>query len=161
MHGDDFVFTGFQEVLDFALGVMEKEYDIKNRGTLVPSEGDVKKIDILGRVLKYTPSGITWQADPRHRKMILEHFGFNEQTKSVTKNGVKDESVEEGEEDPTSEVLQKEEEQGFRALAARANYVAIDVPNIQYPTKEICRDMSKPSVSVCEKLKHGGVHVGF
>ena len=66
---------------------------------------------------------------------------------------VKDESVVEGEEAPKSEVLQKEEEQGFRALAARANYVAIDVPNTQYPTKEVCRDMSKPSVSAYEKLK--------
>jgi len=153
VHGDDFVFTGFQEDLDFALGIMEKEYEIKNRGTLGPSEGDVKEIDILGRVLKYTSSGITWQADPRHRKMILEHFGFNGQTKSVTKNGAKDERVEEGEEDLKSEVLQKEEEQAFRALAARANYVAIDVPNIQYPTKEVCRDMSKPSISGYEKLK--------
>ena len=62
--------------------------------------------------------------------MIFEHFGFNGQTKSVTKNDAKDERVEEGEEDLKSEVLQKEEEQTFRALAARANYVAIDVPNI-------------------------------
>ena len=67
--------------------------------------------------------------------MILEHFGFNGQTKSVMKDGAKDERVEEGEEDLKSEVLQKEEEQAFRALAARANYVALDVPNIQYPRR--------------------------
>jgi len=132
---------------------MEKEYDIKNRGTLGPSEGDVKEIDILGRVLKYTEAGITWRADPRHRTIILEHFGFNKQTTSLTKNGLKDEVGEEGEVEPKGEVLQKEEEQGFRALAARANYVAVDVPNIQFPTKEVCRDMSKPSVSAYEKLK--------
>ena len=102
------------------VGVMEKEYDIKNRGTLGPSKGDVKEIDILGRALKYTSAGMTWHADPRHRKMILERFGFNGQTKSVTKNGAKDERVEEGEEDLKSDVLQKEEEQAFRALAARA-----------------------------------------
>ena len=47
VHGDDFVFTGFQEDLDFALGIMENEYEIKNRGTLGPSEGDVKEIGIL------------------------------------------------------------------------------------------------------------------
>jgi len=94
--------------------------------------------------------------------MILEHFGFNAQTKSLTKNGLKDESVEEGEAEPKSEVLQKEEEQGFRALAARANYVAVDVPNIQYPTKEVCRDMAKPSVSGYEKMKKiGEIHGWF
>ena len=80
VHGDDFVFTGFQEDLDFAFGIMKKEYDIKNRGTLGPGEGDVKEIDMLGRVLKYTEAGITWQADPRHRKLILEHLGFDKQT---------------------------------------------------------------------------------
>ena len=85
--------------------------------------------------------------------MILEHFGFNQQTKSLTKDGLTDEVGEEGEVEPKGEVLQKEEEQGFRALAARANYVAVDVPNIQFPTKKVCRDMSKPSVSAYEKLK--------
>ena len=78
VHGDDFVFTGFQEDLDFALGVMKKDYDIKSRGFPGPSKGDVKEIDILGRALKYTEAGITWQADPRHRKMILEHFWFQQ-----------------------------------------------------------------------------------
>ena len=37
-------------------------------------------------------------------------------------------------------------------MAARANDVAIDVPNTQYPTKEVCRDMSKPSVSASGEL---------
>ena len=161
VHGDDFVFTGVQEDLDFALGLMKKEYEIKNRGTLGPSERDVKEIDILGRVLKHTSSGITWQADPRHRKMILEYFGFNGQTKSVTKNCAKDERVEEGEEDLKSEVLQKEEEQAFRALAARANYVAIDVPNIQYPTK---RSLYGYVEAICFKVREieesGEVHRG-
>ena len=53
----------------------------------------------------------------------------------MTENGVKDEVGEEGEVEPKGEVLQKEEEQGFRALAARANYVAVGVPNIQFPAK--------------------------
>ena len=32
----------------------------------------------------------------------------------------------------------------YRALAARANYLAPDRPGIQFVTKELCRDMSEP-----------------
>ena len=49
--------------------------------------------------------------------------------------------------------MQKEEESGFRAIAASANYMAVDVPNVQFPTKEVCRDMSKPSVAAYERVK--------
>ena len=51
------------------------------------------------------------------------------------------------EDGPEAEELQKAEEKGFRALAAKANYMAVDVPNIQFPTKEVCRDRAKPSVA--------------
>ena len=151
VHGDDFMFTGYQEDLNFALELMKKEYDVKNRGTLGPGPDDVQKIDMLGRILQYHSWGLSWQADPRHRKMILEHFGFNDETKALSKNGYKDEVEAEGELE--NEYLQKAEDFGFRALAARANYMAADVPNIQYPTKEVCRDMSKPSVEAYERIK--------
>ena len=34
--------------------------------------------------------GMLAEGGPRHRRMIIEHFGFNESTKSVTATGVKD-----------------------------------------------------------------------
>ena len=33
----------------------------------------------------------------------------------------------------------------FRGLAARANYLSLDRPDIQFATKEICREMAKPT----------------
>ena len=41
----------------------------------------------------------------------------------------------------------------YRALAARANYLAADRPDIQYAAKEICRGMSRPTVGDRRKLK--------
>jgi hypothetical protein len=41
----------------------------------------------------------------------------------------------------------------FRALAARFNYLAQDSPDIQYSSKEICRDMPQPTVRSWKKLK--------
>ncbi len=47
----------------------------------------------------------------------------------------------------------------YRAIAARANYLALDRPDIQYPTKEVCREMSDPSVGGKRKLKRLGRHL--
>ena len=57
MHGDDFTFTGYDEDLDFVTEVWAKQYELKLRGKLGPDEKDIKKIDILGRILEYTHHG--------------------------------------------------------------------------------------------------------
>jgi len=41
----------------------------------------------------------------------------------------------------------------FRGLAARANYLSLDRVDIQYATKEICRDMAAPKASSMSKMK--------
>ena len=33
----------------------------------------------------------------------------------------------------------------FRGVAARCNYLSFDRPDIQYATKEVCREMAKPT----------------
>ena len=56
------------------------------------------------------------------------------------------------EEEEQSEELQGKEATRFRAVAARANYLQADRPDIQYAVKEICRRMAKPVVSDWQKL---------
>ena len=41
----------------------------------------------------------------------------------------------------------------FRGLAVRANYLSLDRVDIQYATKEICRDMASPKASSMSKMK--------
>ena len=41
----------------------------------------------------------------------------------------------------------------FRAIAARANFLALDRVDVQYGVKEVCRDMSAPTASSWMKLK--------
>jgi len=41
----------------------------------------------------------------------------------------------------------------FRGLAARANYLSLDRPDIQFATKEICREMAKPTEKGMLKMK--------
>ncbi len=78
VHGDDFVFTGLDEDLDFILKELETHYEIKNRGRLGTGPKDAHEIDVLGRRVRLHEWGISWGADPRPREKVLEHFGLSE-----------------------------------------------------------------------------------
>ena len=60
VHGDDFVWEGRDRDLDWILEVMQGEYELKNRGRLGFGPHDVRKIDMLGRVIELTDEGVTW-----------------------------------------------------------------------------------------------------
>lgn len=82
VHGGDFVFTGLDGDLNFALAVLQKHYEIKNRGRLGSGPKDVQEIDILGRMVRLQDWGLSWEADGRHRRMIMEHFGLDDESKA-------------------------------------------------------------------------------
>ena len=55
--------------------------------------------------------------------------------------------------DSKGEVLNSTEATQFRALAARANYLAMDRPECAYATKELCRFFATPTKTGVEQLK--------
>jgi hypothetical protein len=105
-------------------------------------------VSLLGRILKWRSWGVECQADPKHRRLIIEALGFNEKTKALTTNGERNEDEEDGDEE-----VGKEEATSFRAVAARMNFMAIDCPDLMFPVKELCREMSSPKVSSWKRLK--------
>ena len=52
------------------------------------------------------------------------------------------------------DVLTETQATAYRALAARANYLALDRTDIAYATKELCRDFAKPTSASLQALKH-------
>lgn len=44
----------------------------------------------------------------------------------------------------------------YRAMAARANYLAADRTDLMYAVKAICRSMAKPTMGALKKLKRLG-----
>ena len=62
-----------------------------------------------------------------------------------------------GDEAQGSEELQGEEATRFRAVAARANYLAQDRLDIAYAAKEVCRHMVKPTKDSWTALKRLGI----
>ncbi len=76
VHGDDFTFCGREMDLLWIKKLLPTWLEIKVRGMLGHDEKDDKEIIILGRTLRWTQDGLEYEADPKHRKMILEHFGI-------------------------------------------------------------------------------------
>ena len=51
------------------------------------------------------------------------------------------------------QAVDPKEETHFRALPARANYLALDRMDLQYATKEVCRGMAAPTRGTCEEIE--------
>ena len=60
----------------------------------------------------------------------------------------------EGDIETEGDMLGPEEATEFRGLAATANYLGADRPDIQHATKELCRLMSRPTAKAMAKMKH-------
>jgi hypothetical protein len=149
VHGDDFTLLGYEEDLKALAELMKTWYELVVRGMLGPDERDDKEIEILNRTIRWEPEGIRITADPKHAKNILEKCGLEANSKSLTCPGTKDDQAEEGDE----EDLQGGEATEYRAVAATANYLAQDKPDIQYSAKELCMRMAKPKKADWRRAK--------
>ena len=69
---------------------MKEWFEVKVRAVLGPDEGDDKEVSIWGRMVRWTEEGLEYEADPRHRKLVLEHFGFEEGGKGLATTGDKE-----------------------------------------------------------------------
>ena len=78
--------------------------------------------------MRWTADGIEYEADPKQRKLIMEHFGFDEESNGLVFNGEKDWKKEEEWEEA---LLEKDEATVFRGVAARANCLSLDCPDLQ------------------------------
>ena len=104
-------------------------------------KGDDKVVTILGRKLVWHEGGIRYEADEKHREILLDYFGFKRDSRGLGVNGDKEDKEEEGED----EEVGREEATIFRGLAARLNFLSLDCPDLQFPVKDCSREMSHPT----------------
>ena len=107
---------------------------------------------MLNRIVRATEGGWEYEADQRHVDIILSDLG------SAGANPVSTPSEDEKawEKEENEKEMTGDRATRYRAIAARANYLATDRPDIMYPTKEICRHMAKPTKGAWKKLKRLG-----
>jgi hypothetical protein len=141
VHGDDFVLTGRAEALDEVKAGMHKRFLLKELGRLGGDQGELRELRVLNRVIRWTPAGLKYEADPRHAEIVVRGVAGAERALSAPGTSSKDF------ESPDEEDLPEATARLFRSFAARANYLAMDRPDISQATKELCRRMSAPKAA--------------
>lgn len=150
VHGDDFTTLGHEEDLNWLNNQFREKFEIKHRGRIGPDSRDLKEIRVLNRLISWTDGGIQYEADPRHAEIVIQALGLKETSKSVsTPCDRLNEQV------PTTE-LDSDKSSEYRAIVARINYLSLDRSDISYGSKELCRDMCKPTLQSSARLKRMG-----
>ena len=142
VHGDDFVLTGRAAALDEVKAGMHERFLLKELGRLGGGEGELRELRVLNRLIRWTKDGLKYEADPRHAEIVVRGVAGAERALSAPGTGSKDYEAPDEEEDLPDELARL-----FRSFAARANYLALDRPDIAQATKELCRRMSAPRVA--------------
>ena len=132
VHGDDFTSLGDESSLDWLAEELKKKYELKVRAVLGPDEKDAKTVRILNRVVSWTEEGLVYEPDQRHSEIIVRALNLGKGN-GVSTPGVKDST---GAATQVGTPLSPAEATLYRSLSMRAQYLAQDRPDIQYPSKE-------------------------
>ena len=89
VHGDDFTILGTDPQLDWFQNELAKNFEIKIRARLGEGCPGDNEVTILNRVVKITPTGLTYEANPRHAELLAQSLGLSS-SNSVATPGVKD-----------------------------------------------------------------------
>ena len=84
IHGDDFVFGGASEDLQWVIGHMQASFSLVVRGILGPEGEDVKSIDVLNRRVTWDHRGISMQADSALIEKYLALVGLDTSSTSAS-----------------------------------------------------------------------------
>ena len=148
VHGDDFLAEGRPEAFDWFEKALLTKFEGKIKGRL-KRDGD--EIRLLSRVVRRTTEGYEWEADQRHAELIVSGMGLLPSSKPLAAPGRKLTNKER--EEDNEDQLDGADSSKYRGLAAQANFLAQDRPDIAYAVKELCRGMSKPTARDMEALK--------
>ena len=103
---------------------------------------------MLNRIARATQWGYELEADPRHAELLIRECSMAG-TRGVSTPGIDENELE----DMDKEVEDEYDATRFRAMAARANYLSLDRPDLAFAAKDVCRDMSNPTMSSWKRLK--------
>lgn len=76
VHGDDFTFEGHPKALEGVAQALKDVWIVKTRALLGPDPGDDKEISILNRIVRWTETGLLYEADLRHVEKLLGETGM-------------------------------------------------------------------------------------
>ena len=148
-HGDDFTLVAEEVHLMWIATEMKKWFELKVRAIFFPMRRTIRRWSSWAELLGGGSGGVEFEADPRHRKVLAEYFGFSGESAAAAFNGDQ-EKTDDLEDEAEMDRMEAKE---FRGLVARMNYLSQDSPDLQYPSKESSREMTRPTRGAWRRLK--------
>ena len=142
-----FFVAGAAENVEWFKGALLATFEGKVKGQL---NGPGDELRVLNRIVRRTADGYEWEADQRHAELLTSGVGLLQDSRPLSSPGRKLTSKEL---DTEPELLDDRSATEFRAMAARANFLAADRPDIGFAVKELCRGMAAPTARDAEALK--------
>ncbi|CAK0820598.1 unnamed protein product, partial [Prorocentrum cordatum] len=145
-HGDDFLSAGAAAALDEVDRILDEHFDTKRLPRIGPPAhgGEAAEGQHLGRIIRWTPSGFEYEANPKHTEDLCRLAGLQPASKGAPTPATK--STAKGRRDQDDELSDEEVKTSFRQGAGTALYMSIDRPTIQFATSQVMAGMSKPKV---------------
>ena len=159
VHGDDFYVLGPRASIDEMNRILGSKYSLRESYRLGFGPEDDRTASILNRVvtLSWDDDGrkqVTIEPDARHVEIILRALGLGgKDAKPVATPGIKKTDAQEGRrvlEPP----LGRADTTLFRSCLMRASFLAQDRADLPEAVKCLAQQMSAPSRSSMEELKH-------
>ena len=101
---------------------------------------EVKVRARLGPVREHGGGG-SCEANPKYRVSVWKDLGLKEESKSLMLQCTRDADRDD---DSLPKVLG--DDRKYRSIVATINYMATDMPDLQFACNEVCREMSAPLV---------------
>ena len=76
VHGDDFTSAGPRLALDWLESELAKRYELTKGGRLGPGAAETNEARVIIRIVRWTPTGLEYEADPRQAERLLEDLGL-------------------------------------------------------------------------------------
>ena len=119
VHGDDFVAVGRPRDVEWMNSELKDRFQITSTKIGGGASG-TKEGRIINRIIRRTNDGWTYEVDQRHRDVIVEALGLQEANPVKTPG----EDVQAENEQDEQEELSALDSTRYRAITARANYLA-------------------------------------
>ena len=120
VRGDDYVTEGGKQDLQLLENKTRERFEIKAE-YLGPDADESQEVRVLNRVIRWTSSGIEYEADPRHQEIVIGELGLKD-GKGSASPGVKVMP----QEHEFEEELVPAEATRYRAITGKVNFLAQD-----------------------------------
>ena len=139
VHGDDFASTAEDEDLLWLKNGLEKDFLLKT-DIIGLREGQKRDVKILNRIIRFTPSCIEYEADPRHSEIIIKQLGLTD-AKPLTSPCTDEEPKLESD----NELLTPDYSTQYKSITMTASYLSHDRADLQFAVKRRTADVSTNS----------------